>query len=424
MLRLLVLLFAFLNFAVGFSQSDSSRVFDLSLEFRPRFEFRNGYRQLPSDSLDPAFFTSTRSRLNVDYRTKKADFHMSIQDVRIWGQDGANPSIGTLGVFETYARFYIKNGWILKMGRQALELDNGRLFSKANWNQFSRAHDGLRLIWNQKRFSTEISAFYNQDQTALFGTAYGQNHYKYLFNHYLVYHPSSHWAIHVLNVFDGFQSPVSSSTIYVRGTSGGRIMYVKRNWGATVAAYYQYGQLSSGQSISAYYIQPEVKFHLNRLKIRVGAEYLSGNDNTVLSTVNNSFSTLYGVAFKFMGHLDYFTSFPTDVNGGGLINPYLFFDWGLSKKWRFKFESHLFFTQNNVLNAEGQIIDPYLGVETDLKIKYNISHDLFLDFGLSGMLASESMETLKTGDSDKIPVFSFLMLTWKPNLVHIKKPAE
>ena len=108
-------------------------------------------------------------------------------------------------------------------------------------------------------------------------------------------------------------------------------------------------------------------------------EYVSGDDAANPSSINNSFSTLYGVAFKFMGHMDYFTSFPNDVRGAGLINPYLFLEYKLSKKWRFKLESHAFLLQNTLYYMAGSELNPYLGIESDVVIKYTISNEMFFD---------------------------------------------
>lgn len=406
------------------AQNDTTKTFDLGLEFRPRFEYRDGYKQLPSDTTRPAFFVSSRTRLLLDFKQKKSAFHLSLQDVRIWGQNGISSASGTIGVFETYARFALKKNWKITLGRQAVELDNGRLFSRANWNQSSRAHDGIRMDYNTSHFSSAFFAFYNQDKANIFGTSYAQNNYKYLFVNYSTYQAGEHWFMSCLNAFDGYEGITNEQVIFVRGTSGGRIEYKSKPVEATVAAYYQYGQLSSGAPISAYYVQPSIKLKQKKWIVDVGMEYLSGDYTQSLSPVSHSFSTLYGVAFKFMGHLDYFTSFPRDVNGTGLINPYLFVDYNLSDKLRFKLESHLFYTQRDLVSKDNAVVSPYLGFESDFKVKYYVNPDLFLDFGFSIMAATKSMAVLKTGNYAKTPVFSFLMLTWKPKLLSVEQALK
>lgn len=410
-----------ISFAVSltaFNQVENTRTIDVGLEFRPRFEFRNGYKQLPSDSLKAAFFVSQRSRLSLDFEQNKMSFHVSVQDVRTWGQNGSSPATGNLGIFESYASFPLKEKWTINLGRQGVELDNGRLFSRANWNQYSRAHDGIILKYTKPKLSNELMLFYNQTGLPNFGTSYSLDSYKYLVVQYGVYEPNTKWTFQLLNAVDGYQSATNENVIYARGTSGGRVQFNGEKIGATVAAYYQYGQLASGKSVSAYYIQPEFSYTTKKFNTQLGMEYLSGNDATATTTIDHSFSTLYGVAFKFMGHMDYFTSFPTDVRGGGLINPYLFAEYKVSPKWRFKLESHAFFLQNNIYDLSSEIVDPFLGIELDAVIKYTIKKNLFFDFGFSIMRATASMGEIKTGDYTKTPLYSYLMLTWRPTLFH------
>lgn len=419
--RSLLLSFLFLLATYHLFAQDSLKVLDIDLEFRPRMEFRDGYSSLPADSLSPAYFVSSRSRLNLNFSHNRMTFHMSLQDVRVWGEDGSGSASG-FGVFETYASLPMGKHWQVKMGRQAVELDNGRLFSKANWSQASKAHDGINFLFKKNKWDSQLMAFYNQNKENVFGSSYSGNFYKILVNQFLTYNIRNKWYFMVLNAFDGYESPASASTLYVRGTSGGRVTYQTKTVEGTVAGYYQYGQLATGAQVAAFYVQPEMMVKWRPVNIRLGMEYVSGQQAG--SSRDNSFSTLYGVAFKFMGHLNYFTSFPRDTKSGGLINPYLFLDFRLSDKTRLKLESHLFFLESSVTGTANQIIDPYLGAEGDLKIKYDIRKDLSLDFGLSAMVATQSMEYLKGGSHARIPVYSFLMLTWKPNLLHLVVPQK
>src|SRR5690349_9903380 len=64
--------------------------FTLSGEFKPRFEYRNGYGKLrpANDSLDKAAtFITQRSRVSAAYNNpnQKLKLGLTIQDVRNWG---------------------------------------------------------------------------------------------------------------------------------------------------------------------------------------------------------------------------------------------------------------------------------------------------------------------------------------------------
>jgi hypothetical protein len=189
-----------------------------------------------------------------------------------------------------------------------------------------------------------------------------------------------------------------------------------------MSGYYQFGKTPSGQKISAYYIQPEVRYSgLKNTTVRLGMEYLSGdNASDTSNVVFNSFVPLYGVAHRFMGYMDYFARFPDDVKGAGLVNPYLFFAFDISKKVTIKTDYHLFFLQNNYV-YKGSVINKYLGFENDLLFLYKPSKEVAVEMGYSWMLATNSMEVIRGGDSDKFPHWFYLMVTVKPELFSYKK---
>lgn len=401
------------------AQSDSTKSFKVGLEFRPRLEFRDGYRQLPNDTTQAALFISQRSRVNITFEQKNFKFHTSIQDIRIWGQYGQFSAAGSLNVFEAYVESYLTKTLFIRTGRQKLELDNGRLFAEANWNQAGRAHDGLNIIYKNEKITSELITSFSQSAERVFETHYspaGFSNYKLLNVHYLKAQIHKHVLLTTLNSADGYESKTSPRTLYMRGTSGGRLEFEKGKLYATLSGYYQYGQLQSGKEISAYYFQPELKIKSNKLTARLGAEYMSGDDATKASAFSRSFVPLYGVAWRFMGNMDYFTTFPSDLKNGGLIDSYLFLLFELNKKLTLRADAHLFFLQNNVLDVNNNTIDPYLGFENDLSFKYKANEFTVIEGGFSYMFAQKSMEALKGGDSDRIPVWSYLMVTFKPEL--------
>lgn len=139
-----------------------NKSFVVGLEFRPRVEYRDGYKQLPNDTSQAAYFGTQRSRLNFTYIQPHFKFHTSIQDIRVWGQYGLNSTTGSLNVFEAYVEANLTDGFLVKLGRQAVELDNKRIFSIANWSQASKAHDGINLIYKNSKITSELMGYFNQ----------------------------------------------------------------------------------------------------------------------------------------------------------------------------------------------------------------------------------------------------------------------
>lgn len=401
-----------------------NKSFSLGLEFRPRIEYRDGYKQLRTSDSKAAFFGTQRSRLNFTYEQHKFKFHTSIQDLRVWGQYGQTSTSGSLNVFEAYAETALTDHFSVRMGRQKTELDNGRLFSAANWSQAAKAHDGINLIYNNKNIHSEFITAFNQTSERIFETNFAPTtfkNYKWLNVHFLKAKLDKHFTLSTINSADGYESKTNPRTMYTRGTSGGRIEFEKENLYLTLSGYYQYGKLQTGNKISAYYFQPEIQWKSDKLTSRLGAEIMSGDNADKPSSISKSFVPLYGVAWRFMGNMDYFTTFPSDLKNGGLINPYLHLIYDLNKKLSLRSDFHLFYLENNVKDVSNNNINPYLGFENDLSIHYKYNNFTMIDFGFSYMAAEKSMETLKAGNSNITPVWSYLMITFKPELFNIKK---
>ncbi len=398
--------------------------FSIGLEFRPRAEYRDGYKQLRTADTKAAYFATQRSRLYFNYSQPKFKFHTSVQDLRVWGQYGQTSTTGSFNVFEAYAETGLSDHFSLRIGRQKVELDNGRLFSAANWSQAARAHDGINLIYENSKIHSEFITAFNQTSERIFETNFAPTtftNYKMLNIHYLKAKLNEHFTLSTLNSADGYESKTNPRTMYTRATSGGRIEFEKGNLYLTLSGYYQYGHLQAGNKISSYYFQPEIQWKKNKFTTRLGLEYMSGDNAEKPSSTSKSFVPLYGVAWRFMGNMDYFTTFPSDLKNGGLINPYLHLIYDLNKKLSLRSDFHLFYLQNNVKDNLNNSINPYLGFENDLSLHYKYNNFTMIDFGFSYMAAEKSMETLKTGNSNIIPVWSYLMVTFKPELFNFKK---
>lgn len=208
---------------------------------------------------------------------------------------------------------------------------------------------------------------------------------------------------------------------YERITNGGRLEYTRSWFYATVNAYCQYGQTAASKKIRAYYIQPEISATTGKTLFRLGAEILSGSKSTTSKEVFASFVPLYGVAWKFMGNMNLFTKFPADLNEKGLVNPYLFVIYQAGKKLSLRGDAHLFYSQYPLLTEGREIDGTYLGFESDLSLNYKPLKALEIIYGFSFTVADKRMELLnKVPDSAKIPVWSYLMVSFAPRILSRK----
>lgn len=368
-------------------QEIAEKSLTLTAELRVRPEFRHGYQNLYPKSHDTtaSFFVGQRTRLNLLYKQTGFDFFVSLQDVRVWG--AINPRNGQnapLYFFEVYAEPHFGAHWSMRIGRQKIVYDNQRLFSENDWRNTGNSHDAARFIYQKKNLNTEFLAAFNQSAENVFTTNYqpvGFTNYKYLLVHFLKWKPTELFNVTMLNTADGFQSsnPLKYRSTFGRYTLGGRLEYTFPNFYVTTAAYYQTGKDSSGKKLSAYYLQPEFKYFTKKYFIRLGAELISGTPPGE-KIISHNFNPLYGTAHAFNGHLDLFTAFPRDVNGAGLINPYLMLGLNL-KDWSFKMDHHLFFTQQATYNNWGESNHRFLAYENDYRIAYAANSHTNIELG-------------------------------------------
>ena len=155
---LLLLLIAGLKSQPSYAQSGDTlrRELIVDFEIRPRAEFSDNYMQTPADSTTPEFYVSQRNRFSLTYTARNFKFHASPQEIHAWGKSGRFSRIGNINAFEFYIEPSLNRFFSARIGRQALSLDNGRIFSAAPWSQQSRAHEGIRLFYN-KRIATDLT---------------------------------------------------------------------------------------------------------------------------------------------------------------------------------------------------------------------------------------------------------------------------
>jgi hypothetical protein len=421
------------------------KTFTISAQIKPRAELRNGYRFLREDSTDPAFLVLARTRLNFNYvQENKLKLFISLQDARVWGQYDPRSGGGTVQLFEAYAEPYLAPNLSVRIGRQRIMLDNQRLFAENEWRPNAGAHDGVSFHYlnpTNNKFETSLYGAFNElDPSRWFNTNFNPStlnpswsFYKYLAVHYLKFKIKD-FTVSTLNVLDGFQDQKKIGKHYNRYTNGGRLEYEKGGFYATVAGYVQWNKNAKGQSLQAFYIQPEVKFTSTAWKnnIRIGAEVLSGDDNTKTNTTDHSFDPLYGVAHRFNGHMDLFTSFPADLNKAGLFNPYLFFTQTIGKKITAAAHFHLFYTQNKLVDINKNLMDSYAGFENDFVIQYKPNSYTEVEFGFDYGIFNSTTAAMKQptasllnpgstgGNTNLLPTFTYLQVKISPEIFKTK----
>jgi hypothetical protein len=413
MKRILLSAFIILSCISTFAQ------FNLSAEYRPRFEFRDSYKLLPPVlGQTPAFMVSQRTRLNVGFKWSIINTYLSLQDVRIWGDEAMKKDVAGLGLYQGWAEIKVCDSFFVKAGRQEFVYDNERLLSNTNWQQKGLTHDALLLKYNHQGLFVDLGAAYNQSRDTTNSTDYNSAlaNYKSLSFLWLKYNIKKHFAVQAAFLADGYQKKNTTNTMYMRATTGAVFSY-KSKWVDSYArGFYQWGQDETGAHINAYYANVDVTAKpLKWLTLIAGCEYMSGNDlSDTLTKNNNAFSTLYSSGHKFNGNIDFFTK-PTDTKNTGLVDIYLNFIFTIKKQYQIRADFHYFSTQNHYTFSK-VVQDAYLGSEADISAKIPIIKDVDVQVGYSALVGSPTLIKMQGNNKKNFSHWAFVMLTIKPTI--------
>lgn len=156
----------------------------LTGQLRTRTEIRNGVGNLVVQGSPKAAFTSQRTRLIVGYKWDRLTLGVSLQDVRVWGQDASsisNNDGSRLMLHEAWADLILANKadtgikfkmvdlMSVKIGRQELIYDDSRLIGNLDWLQQARRHDMVLLKTVHHGWQVDLGYAFNQNADA-FGT--------------------------------------------------------------------------------------------------------------------------------------------------------------------------------------------------------------------------------------------------------------
>lgn len=404
----------------------------LSVEYRPRTEFRHGYRQLPTAGSEPAFFTSHRARINVDYAFQKFRLYASLQDIRVWGEEDTRDPAGDAQFFEFYAEPRIAPNLKARVGRQVISYADERLFARNNWRQAGGKHDALRLMFKKSALDMDFIAAFNQTRARNFGTLYdpGFDFYKVLLAHFFSWQLSDPIKLVGINFADAYQDAEGSRKTHFKYTQGGILTAQLPAARFTLSAYYQHGRIESGEQLRAWYIDPQVSFSAGKNhRINLGVQIFSG-DADPNDGISEAFLAQYGAFHRYNGRMDYTEQTVRTYNHSGILNPYLIQDFKFTPTWGLIWESHLLGTTtpirstgNGIYNGRKRIY----GWENDLRFRYKPNSFTSIELAYLFMFANEKLTLLPAGaggNVDILPQFAYLEITWTPELFRHRSKAK
>ena len=455
---------------------DLKAQFNISGEFRPRMEYRDGYTKLRDSSKTPYFDILGRNRLIFDYKSEQFMAKFSIQQAYTFGENNYSSDTitrNTINIYEAWFKYNFTKGFATKIGRMELIYDDGRLLGNSNWGPKGASHDVVVMQWEVQNSGYKGDfgfAINNTAPAGAFLASYPLKNYKYMGYLYeqkkflkdnlifsvlalmdvfqkpdspgkpvytkLYVTNASHDTIGTTVLQTGTASPVSYPTqLYGRFTFGGTVAYTWKNLKVFGAGYYQAGHFNDGRTISAGFYGGYVSYKVFKpLTLLAGYERLSGNDYSDtegLKTKTTSFSTLYPTSHGFYGYMDMFSTQVTSGATAGLTDLYARLTLTFTPKTSLEGTYRMFGLAQGYLPATvkkaGDL--PYtevgksLGSEVDMMVIYKPVPSLEINAAYCFFLTTSTMEKLNslTTGTSKWAQYAYLMLTYKPNFFNSDK---
>jgi len=388
------------------------------MEYRPRTELRDGYRELPSDNSNPSLLISHRGRINLDYKNDKFLLHTTLQDIRIWGDTDTREADGKAQFYEFYVEAKINKELSVRVGRQRIKRGNQRLFAENNWRQAGGQHDVARLLYRTNKLSADFIGGYNQNKALNFGNSFDVDFdtYRAFTANFIDYNVSENFEVSITNIVDEYTDPTTGDNKgYWKFTNGGKLIYYKNNLTYSLASYYQWGKIENGKQHNAYYIEPEFSWFVSsKYNFKLGAQFFSGDENKT-DNKSTSFLAQYGAFHKHNGGLDYTQKTVRINEHEGIVNPYFKQNFTFNSKYSLSWQSHLLGSQKESIK--------FYAWENDFSLFYEPNNYTKIEFAYLFLIPNNNISDLEVGqngNSNKIAQFSYLSISWTPNLINIK----
>ena len=414
--------------------------FTIDAQVRARGEFRTGLGTFDDGSTPSKLFVNERVRLSFGWERKNLSLKVAAQHVGLWQGSGQKNTSGNITLHEAWARMTFGKGFFAQAGRQELSYDDERLFGAHDWAASGRAHDALRLGWENSRNKLHAIVSFNQtaevvdDISAVGRTNSNAKLYKNMQT--LWYHfgrDEAPFQISGVFVNQGVSDANGNGVNYLQ-TLGTYATFAKRKFSADASLYYQTGSDRTGTSVSAFRMGANFGWQFTRKwNVTLGEDYLSGSDG--MPGKNRTFNLLYGSYHKFLGAMDCFGygTIPSyglnDLNVGTQFKPNQKFDMSLFCHWLVAgrpINDYLKDPTEKLTDpAKIQIMRQYygkyrftqnLGTEVDLQASYRPWKYVGIDAGFSMLFSTETIQLLKNSDASTFQSWGWLSLNIDPTV--------
>lgn len=408
MKKVLTLIAACLALAAAAQQQTARDYGDFTVDAQvtARGEFRTGHGELSGYESKSNLFVNDRVRLSFGWERRNLSMKIAAQHSGLWQNGGGGNTAGNIAVHEAWAKMTFGKGFFAQVGRQELSYDDERLLGTHDWAATGRAHDAMRIGWENDWHSIHaIASFKQTAQTADFSL---YKNMQVLWYHYGT--SLSPFQISFIIMNQGAQDNASNKGTQYMQTFGTHATYAFRKFHAGTSLYYQIGKDRMGDDVRAFMLGGNFGWQFSpKWGLDIGDDYYSGSDG--MPGTNRTFNPLYGSHHKFLGSMDYFDygTIPlyglNDAFAKATFSPHPKFDMSLAAHW--------FMTgrpiNNYLKDPTEEITDPVkilimrryngkyrfsqnLGSEIDLQANFRPWKDVTFQAGYSMMIATETMQ--------------------------------
>jgi hypothetical protein len=410
----------------GLKAQEADNVFNLDAQLMTRGELRAG--GFKADSLDServSHFALGRYRIIADYQRSWLNVRLAPQYTGVWGQGSAG-----VVLYEGWAKMQSKKGLFVKIGRQELTYDDGRIIGNDDWTMTAPTHDVLKLGYDGESHKVHLLAAYNQNAENIDnGVIYysgGLQPYKTMQT--LWYHydtPKKSFGISLLGMNIGMQNTDQEHPItYYQQLMGTYMSFRPKHWSLEGAFYYQMGKEEHGMTIDAFMASAKLNVKPSEnYNLFAGYDYLSGDKyfnvppdggiGLVFHDKARGFNAIFGSHHEFYGAMDFFylsnyvggfTPGLQNLYFGGNIKPVN----GLSINAAYHY--YAIATDLDYVNTKT------LGHSVELASSYAFNKAVSVSAGYTFMKGSETMELLNKVSEKRQLHWAWLMMTITPKL--------
>ncbi len=403
----------------------SETVFTVKGEFRTIGEYRDGYKGILADSvtdqkMNPNTVIRNRARITFESSSDKFDSKFSFQDVRTFGMNNTvENKVPSIYIHEAWGQYKFNDKLGLRIGRQELNYNDGRILSRKDYIDYGVAHDAMVLKCDNKEAKRKIDVGFSAtgfDQNFYTSAQLSDKFYKTMGLFFLEQGFGEHKvsAIYLLEEREN----IGNKLTYARQTFGIIPELAFGDFKANVGFYKQFGsdnktvtrtntdgtvtETSNGEKMTGMMYYALFKYDTEKLKAGLGYDMYSGEkyDDDQLDLKNKAFtvSPEMWAVHAHHGLMDYYVAKNAAIGTAqtkfmtrGLTDIHFFGEYGT--KTSVMLAGHLLgYAQEDKyvdVKEDGTTADvtyKKVGTEIDFVLSHKFDKGMMFKFGYSVML--------------------------------------